>query len=187
MARALLGKVLVHDGPGGRAAGRIVEVEAYRGPEDRAAHTYGGRRTPRNEAMWGPEGHAYVYMVYGMHCCLNAVAGKAEVPEAVLLRALEPGVGQALVRRRRGPRARDAALLAGPANLCRGLGITREQNGADLTCGPLRILDAARVPASRVGRSPRIGVDYAGPHARRPWRLFVRGSPALSGPAALNQ
>ena len=183
VARALLGKTLVHDGPEGRTAGRIVEVEAYRGPADRAAHSSGGRRTPRNEVMYGPPGHAYVYFIYGMYFCMNALCQPAGVPEAVLLRALEPLEGVELMRRRRelaeGPEWR---LCRGPGALCRALGIGRAENGADLVRGPLRIVDAPPVPAARVARTARIGVAYAGADAARPWRFLVRGSPAVSGP-----
>jgi DNA-3-methyladenine glycosylase len=182
VARALLGKVLVHDAPGGRTTGRIVEVEAYRGVTDRAAHTWGGRRSARNEVMWGEGGHAYVYFVYGMHHCVNVVCRAAGVPEAVLVRALEPLEGEALMRARRhlpsGPAWR---LCRGPGALCQALGITRAQNGADLVGGPLGILDAPAVPGAQVARTVRIGVAYAGPDAERPWRLLVRGSRAVSG------
>jgi DNA-3-methyladenine glycosylase len=182
VARALLGKILVHDTPVGRLAGRIVEVEAYRGPADRAAHSFGGHRSPRNEAMYGPAGHAYVYFVYGMHFCVNVVTQRAGVPEAVLLRALEPLMGEREMRRRRG--LADAPvwrLCRGPGSLCKALGIVREQNGADLIRGPLRILDAPPVSAARVLRTPRIGVAYAGTHAARRWRFAVRDSRAVSG------
>ena len=183
VARALLGKTLVYDGPEGRTAGRIVEVEAYRGPADRAAHSSGGRRTPRNEVMYGPPGYAYVYFIYGMYFCMNVVCQPAGVPEAVLLRALEPLEGVELMRRQRelaeGPEWR---LCRGPGALCRALGIGRAENGADLVRGPLRIVDAPPVPAARVARTARIGVAYAGADAARPWRFLVRGSPAVSGP-----
>ena len=185
VARALLGKTLVHDGPEGRTAGRIVEVEAYRGPADRAAHSSGGRRTPRNEVMYGPPGHAYVYFIYGMYFCMNAICQPAGVPEAVLLRALEPLEGIALMRRRRGlPDAPEWRLCCGPGALCRALSITRAENGADLVRGPLRIVDAPPVPAARLARTARIGIAYAGADAARPWRFLVRGSPAVSGPRA---
>jgi DNA-3-methyladenine glycosylase len=183
-ARALLGKVMVHRRRGALTAGRIVEVEAYRGPQDRAAHTAGGRRTPRNEVMWGAGGHLYVYFTYGMHYCCNVVTRAAGFPEAVLIRALEPLAGIPLMRRRRaGGTVRATADLArGPGNVCRAMGIDRRANGADLTTGSIVILDAPRIPAVDVVTSTRIGVAYAGPDALLPWRFSVRGSPAVSRP-----
>ena len=183
VARALLGKTLVHDSAEGRTAGRVVEVEAYRGPADRAAHSSGGRRTPRNEVMYGPPGHAYVYFIYGMYFCMNVVCQRTGVPQAVLLRALEPLEGIELMRRRRGlPDGPEWRLCRGPGSLCRALGITRAENGADLVRGPLRIVEGPPVPAAQVVRTPRIGVGYAGAHAALPWRFLVRGSRAVSGP-----
>ena len=183
VARALLGKILVHDTPDGRTSGRIVEVEAYRGPADRAAHSRGGHRSPRNEAMWGTGGHAYVYFIYGMHFCMNVVTQPPGRPEAVLLRALEPLDGIELMRRRRelSDDAPPWRLCRGPGALCRALGITRAENAADLTRGALLILDAPSVPAPQVVRTARIGVDYAGTDAARPWRFALRGSTAVSG------
>jgi len=181
VARALLGKILVHRTPAGTTAGRIVEVEAYRGPADRAAHTAGGRRTPRNEVMWGPGGRLYVYFTYGMHYCCNVVTRSAGEPEAVLLRALEPVAGQELMRARRGVAIDDdAGLCRGPGNLCRAMGIDRALNGADLRRSAVILLDAPAVPARDVARSGRIGVAYAGAHAALPWRFYVRDSPAVS-------
>ncbi len=191
VARALLGKILVHESRDGVTAGRIVEVEAYRGPEDRAAHTAGGRRTPRNEVMWGPAGRLYVYFTYGMHYCCNVVTRAAGVPEAVLLRALEPLDGIALMRRRRAAvvaaEIAEAGLCRGPANLCRAMGIGRALNGADLTTGPVVLLDAPAVPPAQIARSPRIGVAYAGPDAALPWRFFVRDSRAVSRPPGVRR
>jgi DNA-3-methyladenine glycosylase len=182
VARRLLGKVLMHETADGVAAGRIVEVEAYRGPSDRAAHSRGGHRSPRNEVMYGPPGHAYVYFIYGMHHCVNVVTQPRDVPEAVLIRALEPIVGVDLMRqRRRLPDAPEARLCRGPGALCQALGIDRSRNGADLVRGPLRILDRPTVAPPRIRRTPRIGVDYAGTHAARPWRFLVIDSPAVSG------
>jgi DNA-3-methyladenine glycosylase len=178
----LLGKILTHETASGRAAGRIVEVEAYRGPRDRAAHTRGGHRSTRNETMWGEGGHAYVYLVYGMHHCMNVVTRAAEVPEAVLLRALEPVEGTRLMRDRRGRGALpDWQLCRGPGSLCRALGIDRTHDGRDLCEGRLYVADAPPLPARAIRRTPRIGVDYAGPDAGRPWRLLVAGSQAVSG------
>ena len=184
VARALLGKVLVHRRRGAVTAGCIVEVEAYRGPDDRAAHTAGGRRTARNEVMWGPGGHLYVYFTYGMHYCCNVVTRPAGAPEAVLVRALQPVAGIALMRRRRaGGGARTVDSLArGPGNVCRAMGIDRRLNGADLTVGPIVVLDAPRVRAADVVVSTRIGVAYAGPDALLPWRFSIRDCAAVSRP-----
>ena len=182
VARALLGKTLVHVTPAGTTAGRIVEVEAYRGPHDRAAHSHGGRRTARNEVMYGPPGHAYVYFVYGMHHCVNVVTQAAGRPEAVLIRALEPVAGEALMRRRRElPEGTPAwRLCRGPGALCRAMGIGREENGVDLVRGHLRVLHGPGVPARAVVRTARVGVAYAGAHAAWHWRLLVRDSRAVS-------
>jgi DNA-3-methyladenine glycosylase len=182
VARALLGKILVHHSAIGTTAGRIVEVEAYRGPADRAAHTAGGRRTARNEVMWGPAGHLYVYFTYGMHHCCNVVTRAEGEPEAVLLRALEPVAGVPLMRERRAlVAAADAQLCRGPGNLCRAMGIDRALNGIDLTGGPVVLLDAPAVRARDIACSPRIGVAYAGPDAMLPWRFYVRDSMVRRG------
>jgi len=165
VARALLGKVLVH---GGRA-GRIVETEAYVGEHDLACHASRGR-TARTGILWGPPGRAYVYFVYGMHWCFNAVTGREGRPAAVLVRGLEPLSGFD------GP-----VRLDGPARLCRALDITGAQNGADLLTSELRILDAPAVPGRAVERGPRIGVDYAKEWAQAPLRFWVQGSPGVSG------
>ncbi|HZJ53703.1 MAG TPA: DNA-3-methyladenine glycosylase [Myxococcaceae bacterium] len=164
VARALLGKVLVHGG----SAGRIVETEAYVGAHDLACHAARGR-TARTQILWGPPGRAYVYFVYGMHWCFNAVTGREGRPAAVLVRGLEP------IARFDGP-----VRLDGPGRLCRALGITGAQNGADLVSSGLRILDAPAVPFRAVDRGPRIGVDYAEDWAERPLRFWVRGSPGVS-------
>ena len=181
-ARALLGTILVHEAEEGRTAGRIVEVEAYRGPHDRAAHSYGGRRTARNDVMYGPPGHAYVYFVYGMHYCVNVVTARVDVPEAVLIRAIEPLEGIELMRHRRGLGASSATHLLGrgPGNVCRALGIDRRQNGADLLRGELRLVPGRRIASARIARAPRIGVAYAGADAALPWRLYERENPAVS-------
>lgn len=189
VARALLGMILEHRTPSGITAGRIVEVEAYCGPRDRAAHSAGGRRTPRNAPMWGPPGYAYVYFVYGMHWCMNVVTRPPGIPHAVLVRALEPLTGLELMRERRTTAAPGAArplpdwaLCRGPGALCRAMGIDGACNGLDLLDGPLRLLPGSAVPPSHIARSPRIGVAYAGRDAARPWRFAVRGSPAVSAP-----
>jgi DNA-3-methyladenine glycosylase len=170
VAPDLLGKILVHDSPQGRVAGRVVEVEAYEGPEDLAAHSSIGR-TPRNAVMFGPPGHLYVYLVYGLHHCANVVCGPGDKPEAVLLRAAEITEGVDLARSRRGPMP-DARLAAGPGNLGAAFGLDRTHNGVDLIRGQVWLADGA-APAS-VQRSPRVGVGYAGEWAAAPLRFSIR-------------
>jgi len=161
----------------------IVEVEAYRGPRDLAAHSAGGRRTARNEVMYGPPGHAYVYFTYGMHHCFNVVTRGVGVAEAVLIRAAAPVEGVSRMRDRRGVSASvaDFRLARGPGNLCRAFGIDRSLNGADLTDFPLTLHRHERYAASQIRRTPRIGIDYAAEYISKPWRFFVRGDPAVSG------
>jgi len=135
--------------------------------------------------MWGPPGRAYVYLVYGLHHCLNVVTADAGVPEAVLLRAVEPIEGIDLMRERRGREAESAdALARGPGNLARAFGVDRSHDGVDLRRGDLRILvpGSAPVEVARIDRSSRIGVDYAGAWASRPLRWSERGHPAVSRP-----
>jgi DNA-3-methyladenine glycosylase len=181
LAKALLGQILVRRFEDGRElAGRIVEVEAYLGIEDRAAHSFGGRRTKRNASMWGEAGHAYVYFTYGMHWCVNVVADRAEVPTACLIRALEPLAGIDEMRKRRG-RAREVELCSGPAKLTQALGIDRELDGIDLVEGRELFIVRGSRPRSRVGMSPRIGVAYAREWAKKPLRFFLQGNPHVSG------
>lgn len=176
VARALLGKVLVHETDGGRREGRIVETEAYIGEHDLACHASKGR-TKRTEVIFGPPGRAYVYFIYGMYYCFNVVCEPEGIAAAVLVRALEPGPG-----------IPSGLATNGPGKLCRAMGITTLQNGEDLVGHRLFIEDAARIPESRIERGPRVGVDYSGPWARRPYRLWVRSSPFVSrgrvGPAS---
>ncbi len=179
VARALVGHILVSDVGGRRTAGRIVETEAYVGPHDPACHAWGGRRTPRLEQLYGPPGTAYVYFTYGMHWCLNAVTEAVDYPAAVLIRALEPLEGLAMMRRRRG-RVPDRVLCAGPARLCEALGVTGRQDGASLQRGALRILDST-ARRDRIVVTPRIGVSRA---ADWPLRFCLAGSPWLSRPTA---
>jgi DNA-3-methyladenine glycosylase len=182
VARDLLGKTLVHDTGGACLTGRIVEVEAYCGARDRAAHSRGGHRSARNESMWGPPGHAYVYLIYGVHHCLNVVTREAGVPEAVLVRAIEPLDGIESMRHRREIAASpDWRLCRGPGSLCRAFDVDRSHDGTDLLAGPLRLLDAPPVSSRAIRRTPRIGVAYAGPDAARPWRFLLAGSRAVSG------
>jgi DNA-3-methyladenine glycosylase len=174
VARQLLGKLLVRTDAGGDVVLRLTEVEAYLGIDDPACHTYGGRRTPRTETMWGEAGHAYVYLVYGLHSCLNIVTIGPGRPEAVLIRGGVVEAGSDLVRARRGPRVGESALTDGPGKLCQGLAIGRSDDGVDLCASDsaLRICDdGTEVPEDRVRRLPRVGVDYAGEAALWPLRF----------------
>lgn len=182
VARELLGKILVHETAEGVTSGRIVETEAYLGPEDRAAHSYGGRRTPRNDVMFGEKGHAYVYLIYGMYHCVNVMAGDVPgKPEAVLIRALEPVEGCELMAKRRGyPKGGTQTLTNGPGRLCMALGITKAQYGADLTVSPFYIAGTERVSSQDIVAVPRVGIDYAGEWKDRPWRFYIRGNSYVS-------
>lgn len=186
-ARTLLGWLVVSELHGQRAVGRIVETEAYGGPEDRASHARAGL-TGRTAPMFGAPGHAYVYLVYGMHECLNVVAHPPAAAGAVLLRALEPIGGIELMRlRRRRPEDAAARLAAGPARLCRALAVDRGLTGHDLLAGRRLWLEApgqeGEVPDDAVACGPRVGVAYAGEEwASRPWRFWLRGHPSVSRP-----
>jgi DNA-3-methyladenine glycosylase len=170
VAPALIGSTLLVDGVGGR----IVEVEAY-APDDPASHGYRGQ-TARNRAMFGPAGHAYVYRSYGMHWCLNLVCAGEGVPEAVLVRALEPTVGLDGMRARRGLES-ERLLCAGPGRLCQALGVTDRHDGLPLDRPPFEL--RAAEDALEVATGPRVGITRA---AELPWRYGLAGSRFLSRP-----
>jgi DNA-3-methyladenine glycosylase len=178
LAPELLGARLVHVSAEGTVGGRIVEVEAYAGPEDLAAHSSRGR-TARNAVMFGPPGHLYVYLIYGLHHCLNVVAGPGDKPEAVLIRALDLDEGLGLARARRGARASRARLASGPGNVGQALGVDRSLNGSDLLDGPV-VLEPRVGAMPPIERGPRIGVAYAGPWAARAMRLWIADDPHVS-------
>ncbi|MGQ0649934.1 MAG: DNA-3-methyladenine glycosylase [Gemmatimonadaceae bacterium] len=171
VARSLLGAVLEHRSDAGVTSGRIVEVEAYLGPHDPACHAAPGL-TARNRTLHGPPGIAYVYFIYGVHWCVNAVTREAGHGSAVLIRALEPLRGLTLMRRRRGPVAEEQ-LTNGPGKLCQAFGIDRALDGAPLDQGPLRILEGTPVASGAVAVSTRIGITKA---ADWPLRFFVKGN-----------
>jgi len=183
VARDLLGTILCRQTVDGLTCGRIVETEAYVGPEDQASHARAGL-TPRTAPMYGEVGHAYVYLVYGMHDCLNVVTYERADAKAgaVLLRALEPTDGIDLMRmRRRRPKDADKRLAAGPAKLTQALAVDRTLDGHDLTTGDEIWLEAGEeVAAASVSVGPRIGVDYAGEWARRPYRFWLTGNRSVS-------
>ena len=178
VARRLLGQVLISEVGGRAVAGRVVETEAYIGPEDPACHGYGARRTRRNESLFGPPGTAYVYFTYGMHWCLNAVTEADGFPAAVLIRALEPLDGLETMRRRRGG-VSDRRLCSGPAKLCEALGVTGRLDGVSLQRGPLRIVRGPARQRFPVVATPRIGISRA---AEWPLRFVIEGSPWVSVP-----
>jgi DNA-3-methyladenine glycosylase len=182
VAKDLLGKILVHESSQGMTSGRIVETEAYKGPEDQAAHSSGGRRTPRNEVMFGEKGHAYVYFIYGMYYCFNVTTGNVlGKPEAVLLRALQPVAGKKIMAKRRGTKQTDAIKLTnGPSKLCMAMDISRPQNKTDLTSPPLYIKDAPPVLPDDIVKTKRIGVDYAGKWKNNPWRFYIKENKYVS-------
>jgi DNA-3-methyladenine glycosylase len=172
VARDLLGKVLVH----GPAAGIIVETEAYLGGDDLASHSAAGI-TDRTRVIFGPPGHAYVYLSYGVHDCMNIVAQPAGTPGCVLIRALEPIEGLDAMRERR-PKARtDRDLTSGPGKLTRALGITREHTGVDMTRGDLVVLARAETPRFEIAVTPRIGITKC---ADLPLRFLMRGNRFVS-------
>jgi DNA-3-methyladenine glycosylase len=184
VARDLLGRYLVRALEGELLVLRLVEVEAYLGAPDRASHAWGGRRSPRNASLYLPGGHAYVYFIYGMHWCLNAVTGEADVGSAVLLRAGEPLAGEERMRRNRGRPAppRPGDLAGGPGKLCQALAVDRACDGLRLDRGPLRLTAGEPAAPARVATGPRIGVAYAGEAAAWPLRFAVAGNPHVSRP-----
>ena len=193
IARDLLGKLLViPDETGRRISGMIVETEAYCGVDDRAAHSHGGRRTPRNEVMYGPGGHVYVFFVYGMFYLFNIVTGPPERPHAILIRAVEPVEGIDIMRGRRHQKSEPGAiatgssadknLTSGPGKLCIALAIDRDLNAEDLGGKRVWLEDHQTFPTNRIAVGKRIGIDYAQEDADKPWRFWVRGNAFVSKP-----
>lgn len=180
-SRELLGKVLVTDVNGQLTAGRIVETEAYRGPEDKASHAWGNRRTARTETMFSAGGVAYIYLCYGIHHLFNVVIGPSGLPLAVLIRGLEPVVGVEKMLERRGMDRPQRRLTAGPGTLSQALGLHSEMTGHSLTgkTNSIWIADVGPID-EKVEQGPRIGVDYAGSWARVPWRFYLAGNKWVS-------
>ncbi len=179
IARELLGKYLVTKLPEGQAVGRIVETEAYRGPDDKACHTWNHRRTPRTRVMYEPGGVAYIYLCYGIHHLFNVVTGEADMPHAVLIRALEPVENLPLMLARRGMTTPSYRLTAGPGALSQAMGIHTSMSGTSLldTSGSIWIEDRHEtVVESQILAGPRVGVQYAGECALWPWRFRIKDS-----------
>ena len=183
VAKELLGKTLVHETSEGITSGKIVETEAYLGPEDKASHAYDNRRTKRTEIQFGPKGHAYVYLIYGMYYCFNVISGEIpEKPEAVFFRALEPLEDiEIMLKRRPAAKGKITSLANGPSKLCMAMGITKKQNGADLTSPPFYIRnDGVFVAQSDIVETPRIGIDYADEWKHKPWRFYLKNCEFVS-------
>lgn len=182
VAKALLGKVLVTAIDGKITAGRIVETEAYNGIVDKASHAWNGRRTDRTEIMYASGGVSYVYLCYGIHHLFNVVTNEADIPHAVLIRALEPLTGVEYMLERTRKIKLDVSLTRGPGNLTKAMGIQTRHSGISLQKEELFIAaDAFTLKPSQVLATPRIGVDYAGEDAALPYRFIVKGSNWVSG------
>ncbi|WP_333649926.1 DNA-3-methyladenine glycosylase [Lacrimispora sp.] len=186
VAKELLGKMLVHETGGKRISAKIVETEAYMGVIDKAAHSYGGKRTPRVEVMYGEPGHSYVYLIYGMYHCFNVVAGPQGVPQAVLIRALEPveGLDMIAYNRYQKPygelnKKQITGLTSGPGKLCRAFLIDKELNGEDL-CGSRLYVEEGETKGLSIVESRRVGIDYAEEARDFLWRFYIEGNPYVS-------
>jgi DNA-3-methyladenine glycosylase len=180
VGKALLGKIIVSKIDGKCVKCRIVETECYIGPYDKAAHSYGGKRNGRCEIQFGEGGYAYIYMIYGMHCCFNIVTSTKDKPESVLIRAAEPLEGiDVIMERRKNEKIKN--LLNGPGKLCQGLGIDRSFYGEDL-CGEVLYLedDGYKMGADDIEKSKRINIDYAEEAKDYLWRFTIKGNEFVS-------
>lgn len=179
VAEEILGKILVHKTKEGVAKGKIVEVEAYNGLCDKAAHSYQNLRTERTKIQYGQGGYAYVYLIYGMHICMNIVTNRKDLPEVLLLRALEPVEGIDLMKKRR-KTDNLKNLCSGPGKLSQAMGITRENYGEDLCGDSFYLEDAPVLAPEEIRRTKRINIDYAEEAADFLWRFSVKGNPYVS-------
>lgn len=189
IARDLLGKLLVvPTAEGERVSGMIVETEGYLGAVDKAAHSYGNRRTNRTEIMFGEGGRAYIFFIYGMYFQLNFVVGAKDAPHCVLIRAVEPIEGIELMRERRAAKNRvnsnakmpDRNLTSGPGKLCIALGIDKTFNGKTLSGDKIWVEDFRTPPARKIEHGKRIGIDYAEEFAEKPWRFWIKENAFVS-------
>jgi DNA-3-methyladenine glycosylase len=187
VAKELLGKYLVHVIEGEKLVGKIVEVEAYMGPTDKAAHSYNNRRTERNEIMYGEPGFSYVYIIYGMYNCVNVVVEQPGKPQAILIRGLEPTKGLEIMSKfRYGKNYEELSkrevtgLTSGPGKLCKALNIDRSHNGLDLCGDELYILEENEKSAFEMVSTTRINIDYAEEAKGFPWRFYIKDNPYVS-------
>ncbi|HEV8082845.1 MAG TPA: DNA-3-methyladenine glycosylase [Chitinophagaceae bacterium] len=182
IARELLGKIIITTFDGNLTSGRITETEAYVGLTDKASHSFGNRRTARNEHMYGAAGIAYVYICYGMHQMFNIVTNDKDVPDAVLVRAVEPMKGVGAMLKRTGKKKLDRTLTRGPGNVGKALGIFKHHSGLKLTSKEMYIVeDKFSLAEENIGTSIRIGVEGAGPDGLLPYRFYIRGNKYVSG------
>jgi DNA-3-methyladenine glycosylase len=187
VAKELLGKYLVHVVEGEKLIGKIVEVEAYMGPMDKAAHSYNNRRTDRVEVMYGEPGFAYVYIIYGMYNCMNIVVEQPGKPQAILIRALEPTEGLETMSKFRYSKLYEElskrerlGLTSGPGKLCKALSIDRTQNGEDLCGAQLYLLEESKDESFEMISTTRINIDYAEEAKDFPWRFYIKDNPYVS-------
>jgi DNA-3-methyladenine glycosylase len=183
VAKELLGKIVVTCIDGKRTSGRIVETEAYVAFTDKASHSYNGRRTSKNEHMYAQPGTAYIYICYGMHQMLNVVTNKKDIPDAILIRALEPLEGIDIMLERTGKEKLDFTLTRGPGNVGKALGIYKMHSGKHLRGEEIFIMEEKNfsVTPEDIGMSKRIGIDSAGEDALLPYRFYVKGNGYVSG------
>lgn len=182
ISRQLLGKILCTEFDGVLTSGLITETEAYCGRNDKACHANNGLRTARTETMYGRGGTAYVYLCYGIHHLFNVVTNRSGIADAVLIRSVQPLNGSSMILNRRNRDRLKPDVSNGPGKLTMALGITTDYDGADLRGNRIWIEDRGiSYSAIQISSSPRIGVDYAGKDAKKPWRFFVKDSEWVSG------
>lgn len=181
ITKELIGKVVRTNINGEITSGRIVEAEAYAGVTDRASHAFNGRRTAKNEQMYSPAGTVYMYICYGMHMMLNIVTNKKDVPDAILVRALEPLEGVDVMLARTGKSSLDYTLTKGPGKVAKALGLSKLQSGLEFGAEAIDLLDDGfRLDEEAIGTSKRIGVDSAGEAAEYPYRYYLKGNKYVS-------
>ena len=176
VGKDILGKIIVKKTADGRMmSGRITEVEAYMGTTDKASHSYGGRRTKRTEVMYKEGGYSYVFLIYGMYECFNVTVGREGDPQAVLIRGVEPLENKNLMQEKRKVK-KEKDISNGPGKLTKALGITREDNGADLVASENLWLEDDGYKVKDIVETTRIGIDYAEEDALKPWRFYIKDS-----------
>jgi DNA-3-methyladenine glycosylase len=180
LAKRLLGMELIHKNQQGLTSGIIVETEAYLGPEDRAAHSFGNRRTPRTEVMFHEAGTIYTYFIYGMHVCFNIVSGPVDKPEAILIRAIDPVKGIEIMKERRGKVKKEVQLTNGPGKLSKSMGFTLEHSGQKMNMCGISIKEKMTIQPHEIDSGPRVGIQYAEEAVYFPYRFWIKNNPYVS-------